>query len=103
MGDFIIFFLLRCNTEDGSGSPRANFIYGRFVGTGVKVMQIAKLTPLVLAMIAGQFQVRHLSKNADEDMKGWTAEELAKELLKFGGGHKPVRYNFGPGAVYNTK
>jgi len=100
--DFIIFFLLRCNTEDDSGSSRAKFIYGRFVGTGVKFMQKAKLTPN-LGAFADQFQVKHLSKDADEEMKGWTAEELAKDFLKVGGAHKPDRYNFGPGAVFNTK
>lgn len=100
--DFIIFFLLRCNTEDDSGSSRAKFVYGRFVGTGVKFMQKAKLTPN-LGAFADQFQVKHLSKDADEEMKGWTAEELAKEFLKVGGAHKPDRYNFGPGAVYHTK
>ena len=35
-GANIIFFLLRVNTYDNENSTRAKFIYGRFVGTGVK-------------------------------------------------------------------
>jgi len=100
--DFIVFFLLRCDTEDDEGSSRAKFVYGRFVGTGVKFMQKAKLTPN-LGAIADQFQVKHLSKDADEGMKEWTTENLGKEFLRIGGAHKPQRYNFGPGAVYTVQ
>lgn len=99
--DNIIFFLLRCDTADDQGSSRAKFVYGRYKGSKVKFMQKAKLTPN-LGAFADQFQVKHLSKDADEEMKGWTAEELGKEFLRIGGAHKPQRYIFGPDAVYNV-
>jgi len=97
--DHIVFFLLRCDTSDDVGSARAKFVYGRFKGSGVKFMQKAKLTPN-LGAFADQFQVKHLSKDADESMQDWTAEKLAKEFLRIGGAHKPKRYSFGPNAVY---
>jgi len=99
--ELIIFFLLRVNTYDDEGSSRAKFIYGRFVGSKVKFMQKAKLTPN-LGQIADQFAVKHLSKDADEDMKDFTSEKLAKEFLRIGGAHKPARYDFGGGAVYTV-
>jgi len=99
--DFIVFFMLRVDTEDDEGSSRAKFVYGRFVGTGVKFMQKAKLTPN-LGAIADKFQVKHLSKDADESMKDWTAETLGKEFLRIGGAHKPKRYIFGPDAVFEN-
>ena len=68
----------------------------------VKFMQKAKLTPN-LGQIADQFAVKHLSKDADEDMKDFTSEKLAKEFLRIGGAHKPARYDFGGGDVYNVK
>ena len=67
----------------------------------VKFMQKAKLTPN-LGQIADQFAVKHLSKDADEDMKDFTSEKLAKEFLRIGGAHKPARYDFGGGDVYNV-
>jgi len=98
----IMFFLLRVNTYDDEGSSRAKFIYGRFMGTGVKFMQKAKLTPQ-LGAIADEFQVKHLSRDADEGMKDWDPETLGKEFLRIGGAHKPSKYDFGPNAVYNCK
>jgi len=98
----IMFFLLRVNTYDDEGSSRAKFIYGRFMGTGVKFMQKAKLTPK-LGEIADEFQVKHLSRDADEEMKDWDPETLGKEFLRIGGAHKPSKYDFGPNAVYNCK
>jgi len=97
----IMFFLLRVNTYDNEGSSRAKFIYGRFMGTGVKFMQKAKLTPK-LGEIADEFQVKHLSRDADEDMKDWDPETLGKEFLRIGGAHKPSKYDFGPNAVYDV-
>merc|ERR1712048_119837 len=52
--DSILFFMLRVNTYDDESSSRAKFIYGRFVGSKVKFMQKAKLTPQLGAM-ADQF------------------------------------------------
>merc|ERR1712113_271489 len=98
----IIFFCLRVNTYDDEGSSRAKFIYGRFMGTGVKFMGKAKLTPK-LGEIADEFQVKHLSRDADEEMKDWDPETLGKEFLRIGGAHKPSKYDFGPNAVYNCK
>jgi len=100
--DNIVFFLLRCDTTDEEGSSRAKFVYGRFVGTKIKFMQKARLTPN-LGALADKFQVKHLSKDADEAMKGWTAAELAKEFLRIGGAHKPNKFNFGPGAVFEVE
>jgi len=97
----IAFFMLRCNTFDNEGSERAKFIYGRFVGTKVPFMTKAKMTPN-LGAIADQFQVKHLSKDADESMKDWTPEHLAKEFLRIGGAHKPSKYDFGANAVYQV-
>jgi len=99
--DHIIFFLLRCDTSDDVGSTRAKFVFGRFKGSGVKFMQKAKLTPN-LGAFADQFQVKHLSKDADEGMQDWTTEKLAKEFLRIGGAHKPKRYSFGPNATYTV-
>jgi len=96
----ILFFCLRVNTYDNEGSSRAKFIYGRFVGSGVRFMEKAKLTP-TLGQIADCFPVKHLSKDADESMKSWDAETLGKEFLRIGGAHKPSKYDFGPNAVYN--
>lgn len=96
----IMFFLLLVNTVDEEGSSRAKFLYGRFVGSKVPFMQKAKLTPQ-LGDIADQFQVKHVSMDADEEMKGWQPEALAKEFLRIGGAHKPSQYVFGPDAVYN--
>jgi len=98
----IIFFQLRVDTYDDSGSKRAKFIYGRFVGTKVKFMQKAKLTTN-LGAIADMFQVKHLSKDCDENMKDWDPETLGKEFLKIGGAHKPDKYVFGPNAVFINK
>merc|ERR1712228_351954 len=99
--DNIVFFMLRVNTYDAESSVRAKFVYGRFVGSKVKFMQKAKLTPCLGAM-ADQFQVKHLSKDCDETMKDWTPEKLAKEFLRIGGAHKPSKYDFGPNAVYEV-
>jgi len=96
----IRFFCLRVNTYDAEGSSRAKFIYGRFMGSGVKFMQKAKLTPN-LGAIADKFPVKHLSRDADEEMKDWDPETLGKEFLRIGGAHKPSKYDFGPNAVYN--
>jgi len=97
----ILFFSLRVNTFDNEGSSRAKFIYGRFMGSNVKFMQKAKLTPQ-LGQIADCFQVKHVSRDADEGMKDWTPEILGKEFLRIGGAHKPSRYDFGPNAVYTV-
>mmetsp|Transcript_266 Transcript_266/g.379 ORF Transcript_266/g.379 Transcript_266/m.379 type:complete len:213 (+) Transcript_266:144-782(+) len=97
----IIFFLLRVNTYDNEQSVRAKFVYGRFVGTGVKFMAKAKLTPN-LGAIADQFPVKHLSKDCDEEMKDWNPEKLSKEFLRIGGAHKPSKYEYGPDAVFNV-
>lgn len=101
-GGDIIFFQLRVDTFDDSGSKRAKFMYGRFVGTNVKFMQKAKLTTN-LGAIADMFQVKHLSKDCDENMKDWDPETLGKEFLKIGGAHKPDKYVFGPNAVFINK
>jgi len=98
----IIFFQLRVNTYDDEQSARAKFIYGRFVGSGVKFMLKAKLTPN-LGKIADNFQVKHISKDLDEEMVKFNAAELAKEFLRIGGAHKPSRYDFGGGAVFSAK
>ena len=65
-------------------------------------MQKAKLTPN-LGAIADKFPVKHLSKDCDEEMKDWTSEKLAKEFLRIGGAHKPSKYDFGGGDVYDVK
>jgi len=62
-------------------------------------MAKAKLTPN-LGAIADQFPVKHLSKDCDETMKDWDPEKLSKEFLRFGGAHKPSKYDYGPNAVY---
>jgi hypothetical protein len=98
----IMFFQLRVNTYDGEGSSRAKFIYGRFVGSGVKFMMKAKLTPN-LGKIAENFQVKHISKDLDEEMVKFTSTELSKEFLRIGGAHKPSRFDFGGGDVYEVK
>ena len=64
-------------------------------------MQKAKLTPNLGAM-ADQFQVKHLSKDADENMVDWTPEKLGKEFLRIGGAHQPSKYDFGPDAIYEV-
>eukprot|EP01084_Bolivina_argentea_P247935 414762_1 len=97
----IVFFLLRVNTYDNESSVRAKFVYGRYVGTSVKFMAKAKLTPN-LGTIADQFPVKHLSKDCDEEMKDWTPEKLSKEFLRIGGAHKPSKYDYGPNAVYQV-
>eukprot|EP01084_Bolivina_argentea_P276294 471430_1 len=98
----IVFFLLRVNCVGGNGSVRAKFIYGRFVGTGVKFMAKAKLTPR-LGYIADKFPVKHLTKDCDDKMNDWTPEMLSREFLRIGGAHKPIKYDYGGGCVYNVK
>merc|ERR1712130_774124 len=71
----ILFFCLRVNTYDDEESSRAKFIYGRYVGSGVKFLEKAKLTPF-LGEIADCFQVKHLTIDADESMKPWDVEAL---------------------------
>ena len=63
-------------------------------------MQKAKLTPQ-LGAIADCWQVKHMSRDADEGMKDWDPETLGKEFLRIGGAHKPSKYDFGPNAVYD--
>jgi len=97
----IVFFILRVNSYDDESSVRAKFVYGRYVGSKVKFMSKAKLTPN-LGAIADQFAVKHLSKDADEEMKEFTPEKLSKEFLRIGGAHKPSKYEYGPNATYNV-
>eukprot|EP00483_Globobulimina_turgida_P005292 UN05302 len=100
--DNIVFFLLRVNTYDDESSVRAKFVYGRYVGSGVKFMSKAKLTPN-LGAIADQFKVKHLSKDCDEEMKDWNPEKLSKEFLRIGGGHKPTKYDYGGGSIWKVQ
>jgi len=93
----ILFGLLMCVTNDDSGSKRSKFIYIRFVGSGVKMMSKAKLTP-TLGAIDDQFPCKHLTLDvADEDCaETLNPRKMAQELLRVGGGHKPSTMSFGP-------
>ena len=87
----IIFALLKCKTIDDSQSVRFKFIFVRFVGSGVRFMDKAKLTP-TLGKISDCFPVKHLSLDAYEDSceHKLNPRKLARELLRIGGAHKPV-------------
>eukprot|EP01084_Bolivina_argentea_P021154 39287_1 len=99
--EHIVFFLFRVKTFDADGSVRSKFIYGRYVGSRVKFMAKAKLTPN-LGAIADQFPTKHLSCDYDEEMKDFSPEKLSKGFLRIGGAHKPTKYDYGGGSVYNV-
>ncbi|ETO37012.1 hypothetical protein RFI_00050 [Reticulomyxa filosa] len=95
----LYFGLLRVNSNDKGGSKRAKFIFIRFVGSGVNVMQKAKITPK-LGKIGDAFPVKHLTYDLTEDLGNFTIDSLAKEFLRVGGAHKPDSFDFGPDQVY---
>jgi hypothetical protein len=98
----LLFGLLRVNSNDRGGSKRAKFVYVRFVGGSVNVMQKAKLTPK-LGKIGDAFPVKHMTYDLTEDLGNFTIEALAKEMLRVGGAHKPDSYDFGPNQIYVCK
>ena len=100
--DQIIFALLRVNSLDKSNSIRAKFVFFRFLGSKVGVMTKAKLNPQK-ETIQNQFPVRHMDVNISEDLKGCDIESLSKEFLRIGGAHKPDKYDYGGGKIFNCK
>lgn len=102
-----LFILLRCDVYDNNGSsPQftgVNFVFGRFVGSRVESRRKHALYEK-RAEFADQFQVKHLSQDADEAMSKWTAKEMGNELMKQSLAAKGAKllYDFGPGAVYQT-
>jgi hypothetical protein len=98
----ILLGLLRVNSNDKGGSTRAKFVYIRFVGKNVPVMQKAKLTPQ-LGKFSESFPVKHLTLDLDDDLTGFSIEGVTKEFLRVGGAHKPDSYSYGPNQLYNVK
>jgi len=98
----ILLGLLRVNSNDKGGSTRAKFVYIRFVGKSVPVMQKAKLTPQ-LGKFSESFPVKHLTLDLDDDLTAFSIEGLTKEFLRVGGAHKPDSYSYGPNQVYDVK
>jgi len=98
----ILFGLLRVNTNDdqSGGTNRAKFVFVRFVGASVSVMQKAKLTPK-LGKISESFPVKHLSYDLTDDLTNFTVETLSKEFLRVGGKH--YSFEFGPNQIYVCK
>jgi len=94
----LLFGLLRVNSNDRGGSKRAKFVFIRFVGTNVSVMQKGKLTPR-LGKIGDSFPVKHMTYDLTEDLSNFTIETLAKEMLRVGGAHKPDSFDFGLSSV----
>jgi len=98
----LLFGLLRVNSNDKGGSKRAKFIFIRFVGSAVNVMQKAKVTPK-LGKIGDAFPVKHLTYDLTEDLSNFTIDSLSKEFLRVGGAHKPDSFDFGPNQVFVCK
>jgi len=99
----IMFGLLMCVTTDDSKSVRGKFIYLRVVGSKVKMMSKAKLTP-TLGKIDDQFPCKHLTLDINEDAANeLKPEKLATELLRVGGAHKPDVMSFGPDQEVEVK
>jgi len=97
----LLFGLLRVNTNDRGGtSMRAKFVFVRFVGSKVGVMQKAKLTPK-LGKIGDAFPVKHLSYDLNEEVTNFTIEALSKEMVRVGGVHES--FDFGPDQIYICK
>jgi len=101
-GSELQYGLLRVNSNDKGGSKRAKFVYIRFVGTGVNVMQKAKVTPK-LGKIGDAFPVKHLTYDLTEDLANFTIDTIAKEMLRVGGAHKPDSFDFGPNQEFVCK
>eukprot|EP00487_Bulimina_marginata_P005332 TRINITY_DN23113_c0_g1_i1.p1 TRINITY_DN23113_c0_g1~~TRINITY_DN23113_c0_g1_i1.p1 ORF type:complete len:140 (+),score=15.81 TRINITY_DN23113_c0_g1_i1:105-524(+) len=98
----IMFGLLKCVTTDNAKSVRAKFIYLRIIGSKVKTMSKAKLTPST-GKIGDQFPCKHLTIDLSEDCADTLDPDgLTKELLRVGGAHKPDLFNFGPDQVVNA-
>jgi len=97
----LLFGLLRVNTNDkGGSSSRGKFIYIRFVGNKVGIMQKAKLTPKV-GKIGEAFPVKHLTYDLTDDLNNFTIETLSKEIVRVGGVHES--FDFGPGQIFVCK
>jgi hypothetical protein len=100
--DKIIFGLLRVTANDKSNSARQKFVYYKFLGSAIKVMEKAKLAP-VMSHIDGCFPVKHLTCDLDSTLSGFGLEDLAREFLRVGGAHKPDSYDFGPDQHYECE
>merc|ERR1712154_112487 len=99
----IMFGLLKCITTDDGKSVRGKFIYIRFIGSKVKTMSKAKLTPS-LGKIDDNFPCKHLTVDITEKCADDLApKNLAKELLRVGGAHKPDTMSFGPDQDVDVK
>merc|ERR1712157_28509 len=99
----IMFGILKCITTDDAMSVRGKFIYIRFVGSKVKTMSKAKLTPS-LGKIDDHFPCKHLTVDINEKCaEDLAPKKLAKELLRVGGAHKPDKMNFGPDQDVDVK
>mmetsp|Transcript_62975 Transcript_62975/g.100029 ORF Transcript_62975/g.100029 Transcript_62975/m.100029 type:complete len:259 (-) Transcript_62975:1020-1796(-) len=99
----VMFVLLKAVTTDDSKSVRSKFIFIRIIGSGVKTMTKAKLTP-ALGKIDDHFPCKHLTLDLNEKCEADLApEKLARELLRVGGAHKPDQISFGPGQDIDVK
>merc|ERR1719410_2724951 len=99
----IYFGLLMCVTTDDAQSVRGKFIYLQVIGSGVKMMQKAKLTPS-MGKIDDNFPCKHLTLRLSEDCSNdLDPTKLATELLRVGGAHKPDKMSFGPDQDVDVK
>jgi len=97
----MLFGLLRVNTQDETaGSMRPKFIFVRFLGSGVSIMQKAKLTPK-LGKISESFPVKHLTYDLTDDLGNFTIDLISKEFLRVGGKH--FSFEYGPNQVFMCK
>jgi flagellar biosynthesis GTPase FlhF len=104
-GAKILFVLLRVNPGDSSGSKRAKFVFIKFIGASVGVMQKAKAGTKGREVDV-MFPVKHISLELSNDehlAKQLSMEQVTKEFLRVGGAHKPEFYEFGPGQRFALK
>jgi len=101
----IIIALLKIRTEDDHGSKRVKYGYFRWIGPSVGVMVKSRISPAT-GDIDGNFGLKHLTMDIsaqDLDTNVFAPDNLANNLLRVGGGHKPDLFKVGPGQEFSSK
>merc|ERR1712048_1082392 len=90
--------IFRIQTNDESNSVRSKMIYVKILGSGVKVMQKAKLASAA-SNIDDFFATKHVTidieAHDDSDFDVFKPTPIVKQLLSAGGAHKPTFVKLG--------
>lgn len=99
----ILFGSIGVGTEDNAGSVRIKYLYFSCLPVSGKVMEKPAIGTK-RGVIDGFFLTKHITMNfASDDYKSYlTSDNISKQFLSVGGAHKPARYNFHDGQVFEV-